>query len=94
MEYFLPTSQWTKLTIGERGIRLDAYQPNLVASQFCLSQFLPNSLIPSKDCMFISMDDAFEETLAKCLRNFRNKMFYMHSFRFSLSFYYTKEFEE
>lgn len=52
------------------------------------------SLIPSKECMVISMDDASKESLAKCLKFLRNKLFYLPSYRFSLSFYCMKELED
>lgn len=83
-----------KLTPSGNGIKLAAYQPNLVAQQFSLSQFLPKSHIPSEDYVFISTDDVSAKTLVKFLRNFRNKPFHMPFFRFSLSFYGTKEFED
>lgn len=44
--------------------------------------------------MFIPMNDVYAETLAKLLKNFKNKPLYMYSFSFLLSFYCTKEFED
>lgn len=94
MKCFRPTPLWTKLSTVESGIRLAEYQPNLVTKQFGLSQFLPKFLTPSEDCMFISTANASEETLVQCLINFKKKSFDFPYFRFSLSFYYTKEFED
>ncbi|KAI5387916.1 hypothetical protein KIW84_073856 [Lathyrus oleraceus] len=43
---FKPNSMWTRLTSFKSGIRADAYQPNLAAIKFGLSQLLPKSLVP------------------------------------------------
>lgn len=94
MECFQLDPLWTRLSIGGRGIRLDTYQPNLVAKQFGLSQLLPKSLIPQEDCVFISIDNSCEENLTKCLNIFKDKPFYLPSFNFFLSFHCMEEFED
>ena len=54
LEFFQHAPLSTKLCSSKSGVRATAYQPNLVAKQFGLSQFLQESLILKACVVFIS----------------------------------------
>lgn len=57
LECFQPAPLWVKLSSSKMGISVTAYQPNLVARQFGLTQLLPNSLIPKVEAILVSIDE-------------------------------------
>lgn len=63
---FQPTSLWTRLTSFKSGIKADAYQPNLVAIKFGLSQLLPKSLVPQAKVFFFYTHTPNERWLESC----------------------------
>lgn len=93
-EFLQPASLSTKLTSSKSGIRVDAYQENLVDRQFCLSKFLQKSLIHKANVVFIATDEPNGVWLRKCLKLNKKKALFVNPQEFQPSFHYTRELED
>lgn len=76
------------------GIRATTYHLNLVARKFGLSQLLPKSLTLKEDIIFFSTEKPGKEWLMNCKVFFGKNKVILNSLGLSLSFHFTKEFED
>lgn len=85
---------WTRITSSKSRLRVTPYLPNLVAKKFVLSQLLPTSLVPQADTFSFSTDTPNERWLKSYHLFYKMKEVFLNSFKFSLSYRCTQEFED
>lgn len=92
-ECFPHAPSWMKLAKGKVKLSIGAYQPNIMARRFGMSQILPKKQFPGGLRSFYSHKRRTIEDLAKCHNFFKYEPFYLSSFKYSFYFYCPKLFD-
>ena len=91
--FLKPTLTSARLTVGEKGFFLFAYQPNLVARQFGLSQPLPRSLFLLKETVVTSTAAFSESPFKNKMETYNERRVGLDFFCFEPFFLYNEEFD-